>query len=60
MVREQGWCPRSVSFGALKKGILKAFEILILDPDMLKLDDHNVTTEYVYGPDVMWELPFRA
>lgn len=46
------WCVSTVTFAALKKGILKAFEMLFLDPDMLTLDDRNLITENVYGPEL--------
>jgi hypothetical protein len=52
-VTSDGWCTRRVSYGALNKGILKAFEMLTLDPDMIELDERNVITEdKYYGPSV--------
>lgn len=43
---------RSVTFGALKKGILKAFEMLLLDLDALETDEKDLVTEHVYGSNV--------
>ena len=49
----RGWFARRVSFGVLRKGILKAFEMLLLSPEMLRVDERTrVITEAVYGPNI--------
>ncbi|KAF2106926.1 hypothetical protein BDV96DRAFT_654261 [Lophiotrema nucula] len=49
VVTHRSWCARRISRGALTKGVLKAFEMLFLDPDMLKTNEAGVITEDAYG-----------